>query len=1198
LRWARQGLGYRFPVIFDTAMTKLDVTHANSGQVAGDVSRNAPAGQISQETPASAPHSSKHRQRTVRFRLTCLVLACVLPVCLVVGFLVYDSYQQKRRAMEHSILETARVLSLMVDRELANTQGSMAALATSPSLASGDLAAFHRQALLVLRNYPRSNIILADSSGQQLVNASMPFGTPLPKRNNPEAVRRIFATGRPEVTNLFKGAISGRFLISTDVPVFRGERVAYDLALTVPAEYFQRILSQERIAADWTASIYDKNRILVARSHFPERYIGLEGSPVLLERLGENPEGTVEVRDKEATDTLVVFSRSATSGWTVGVGIPKAAFLAGLRRSLQWAICWIVVVSLAGIGLAALLARRMAESIQALIAPALALGSGAAVELDRLDLAETNEVGQAMVRASQRLQQQNREQNRAEAALRQSEERLRLLGDNLPNNVVYQFTHAPGDTPRFLYLSAAVERLNLIKAEDALKDAGVFFSQIPAAELPAYLEAERISARNLSVFEREVQMRLPDGQLRWMHLISRPRRLPDGQVIWDGVETDITDRKQAEEALQESERFLHSVIDLVPHLIFVKDEESRYLLVNRACAEAYGKSPEQMIGRRTSEIVSDPKQAEAFMKVDREVFAKGTVMLTAEEEIRDPSGGTRLHQTIKTPFVSSRTGKPALIGVAVDITEHKQAQQALAESEARLRAIVELAPDGILVSSQEGQILLVNEAACRQHGYTRHQLLQLTIFHIVAPRFIDRVKARRRGETPSGFYESVHLRADGTEVPVEISITEIVFHGEPAFLQITRDITKRKQAEQEKAQLQNQLLQAQKLESVGQLAGGVAHDFNNLLQVINGYSDLLLRKLKTDDLMRELVAEIRHAGEQGSALTKQLLTFSREQIIDPKPIDLNAVIRESQAMLQRLAGEDVQLETSLSLALGLVMSDEGRLHQLLMNLAANSRDAMPRGGKFTIRTANVDITDAQTAQSLGLSPGPFVLLQVSDAGKGIPKEIQERIFEPFFTTKELGKGTGLGLATVYGIVRSSGGAISVRSEMGEGTTFDILLPRVEKRPAHVAGATTTAEGPRGVETILVVEDRPEVRRLAVSALQDSGYRILEAAGGSEALRIAGDFSGPIHLLLTDVIMPRMSGKELAEHLRQSRSETKVLYMSGYAADVISGRGLLDSGERYIAKPFSVDSLLQKVREVLEMLSSSHSAQASSASESQ
>ena len=330
---------------------------------------------------------------------------------------------------------------------------------------------------------------------------------------------------------------------------------------------------------------------------------------------------------------------------------------------------------------------------------------------------------------------------------------------------------------------------------------------------------------------------------------------------------------------------------------------------------------------------------------------------------------------------------------------------------------------------------------------------------------------------------------DGSE-KVIFSHAEVLRNneGKPVAMQgIVQDITDRKRQEQEKTKLQDQLWQAQKLESVGQLAGGVAHDFNNLLTVINGYCDLLLFKLKKGDPLRNQVTEIRQAGDQGAALTRQLLVFSRERIIEPRPLDLNGLIRESQTMLQRLMGEHIQVETVLEPLSGLVMSDPGRLHQVLMNLAENSREAMPRGGKFTIRTTNVDMGEAEITGKLGLAPGAFVHLQISDTGKGMSKEIQERVFDPFFTTKDHGKGTGLGLATAYGIVRQSGGTISVDSEAGHGATFDIYLPRVEVCVLNTSKTMTLPPRPQVMETVLVVEDRSEVRGLVVEAV--AGQRL-------------------------------------------------------------------------------------------------------------
>lgn len=539
-------------------------------------------------TRRMTPGPRKQPRRTIRFRLACLVLACVLPVWLAAGFLVYYSYQHKRRALQETVLETARALSLVVDRELANMQASLTALATSPSLATGDLAAFHRQARLILPDYPGGDIILANATGQQLVNSFVPFGKPLPRRNIPDTVRGVYATGKPIISNVFKGAVTGRFLLSVDVPVFRDERVVYDLALTIPAERLMTVLSQQRIPSAWTAAIVDRNDVVAARNRFPDRYVGRQVSPVLSRHLTEAVEGSADTINLEGTEVMAIFNRSTKTGWTVVIGIPKAVFVSDIWRGLRWAVCAIVLLSIAVISLALFLARRIAGSIQALIAPALALGSGGPVDIGQLDLAETNQVGQSLLLASELLQQRAAERERAEAVRRQaeelersnaefrrreadarahaaevsaileelraSEERLRLLGDNLPNSIVYQYTHEPDGTPRFLYISAGVERLNGVKPKDVLKDAGVLHRQFLPGELPALLEAERVSARDLSTFEREAQMRLPDGQLRWMHLLSRPRRLPDGRVIWDGVQTDITDHKQAEQALIRSEK--------------------------------------------------------------------------------------------------------------------------------------------------------------------------------------------------------------------------------------------------------------------------------------------------------------------------------------------------------------------------------------------------------------------------------------------------------------------------------------------------------------------------------------------------------------------------------------------------------------------------------------------------------------------
>jgi PAS domain S-box-containing protein len=391
----------------------------------------------------------------------------------------------------------------------------------------------------------------------------------------------------------------------------------------------------------------------------------------------------------------------------------------------------------------------------------------------------------------------------------------------------------------------------------------------------------------------------------------------------------------------------------------------------------------------------------------------------------------------------------------------------------------------------------------------------------------------------------------------------------------------RKQMEEALHENEEELRQSQKMEAVGRLAGGIAHDFNNLLTVINGYSELILHRLGPADPIRAELEAIKQAGARAAALTGQLLAFSRRQALQSRVLDLNAVVANMDSMLRRTIGEDIELRTVLQPELGRVKADPGQIEQVILNLAVNARDAMPHGGRLTIETADVELDETQTRRLLTVIPGPHVLLAVSDTGCGMDKETQARIFEPFFTTKEKGKGTGLGLSTVYGIVKQSGGSIWVYSEPGRGTTFKIYLPRVEEPAEAVEPDTAGAPSPGGTETILLVEDEAGVRSLARTALQAYGYTVLEASNGSEALQICERHEGPIHLLVTDVVMPGMSGKELADRLASGRPEIKALYVSGYTDGSIIHHGMLDPSVAFLQKPFSPDALARKAREVLD-----------------
>ena len=440
--------------------------------------------------------------------------------------------------------------------------------------------------------------------------------------------------------------------------------------------------------------------------------------------------------------------------------------------------------------------------------------------------------------------------------------------------------------------------------------------------------------------------------------------------------------------------------------------------------------------------------------------------------------------------------------------------------------------------------------------------------------------------TPCPFCHAPEVWETGASRQVEVEYMGKFWQGiwvpfsDDLYVHYIFEITDRKRAEVEKKKLQAQLLQAMKMEAVGRLAGGVAHDFNNLLTVITGYSELLLQKIEKESSMHREVEEIKRAGERAALLTQQLLAFSRKQIIEPKVVHLDDLVAEMHKMLTRLIGEDISLQAITGKSLGSVKVDPGQFQQILMNLVVNARDAMPDGGKIVIETANVDLDEGYCALHPYVKPGRFVMLVVSDTGKGMSDEVKDHIFEPFFTTKERGSGTGLGLATTYGIVKQAGGSIEVYSEVGTGTTFKVYLPRVEEVPARPEKDGRPADLPAGTETVLIVEDEGKLRDLCVQILEQLGYKVLQAGNGTEAIAEVQRYGDRIDLLLTDVVMPGMNGSELATRLVLHNPGMKVLFTSGYTEDVISHHGVLAEGVSFIGKPYTLSALAKKVREVL------------------
>jgi len=509
----------------------------------------------------------------------------------------------------------------------------------------------------------------------------------------------------------------------------------------------------------------------------------------------------------------------------------------------------------------------------------------------------------------------------------------------------------------------------------------------------------------------------------------------------------------------------------------------------------------------------------------------------------------------------------------------RSAQESLRRSEKNFRSLVTNAPYGICRCNSAGQLLDANPALLKLLGYSSPSELigkHLAGLYSDAQHWFE-LADRLRAGTPFNGVVVEWVRQDGTSTTVRVSGRSVLNGGrEKTFELFAEDVTERRT-------LEEQLRQSQKMEAVGRLAGGIAHDFNNLLMVISGYSEFLLDRLGPDPALRAPAQEIASATARATSLTRQLLAFSRKQMLAPKILDLNSVVTENLKMLTRVIGEDIELVMDRGANLGTVRADASQIEQVIVNLAVNARDAMPSGGKLTIETSNASLDEEYARLHPPLRPGDYVALAISDTGAGMDSETQSHIFEPFFTTKGP-KGTGLGLSTVYGIVKQSGGYIWVETEPGKGTTFQIYLPRVADSvpaPAKVAQVDESVPIEPGTETILLVEDEANLRNLARQFLEKQGYRVIEAADGAVALQIAVAHEGVIHLLLTDVIMPGMNGHELAQRLSEIRPNTKVLYMSGYTENVIGRNGTLDAGVRLLQKPFTLRDLNSKVREVLD-----------------
>ena len=768
------------------------------------------------------------------------------------------------------------------------------------------------------------------------------------------------------------------------------------------------------------------------------------------------------------------------------------------------------------------------------------------------------------------------ERRQAEESLRESEGRYRMLFDHAPDGIV------------------------ISDAEGKLLDAnGVFcaslgytyneFIQLSAAEIVASSELQQIPVAlkeiaNEAEHHREWRLLRKDGSEFSADVSSKV--MPDGNIL--AMVRDLSERRKAEiekavlaaEVEVQRER-LRNILARVPGVVWetIVDKETQKQVGNFVSDYLT-----VMLGYTVGEWLATPDFWSSIVDPNfpRQAEANASFALAdgglREIPLLSRQGRVVWVEAHTTPITGSRGKIEGMRGVMLDITDRKRSEHALRESEERYRELVENALDIIYVHDLEGNYISINHVAEKITGYSRDEILHMNLAKSVAPEHLQKARemmsAKLEGKEVTA-YEIEIIGKDGRRIVLEVNSRLVYDNGVPVAIQgIARDTT-------ERHLLEEKYRQSQKLEAIGLLAGGISHDFNNLLIAITGYSEITLAKMPADDPLRHYVEEIKATGERASALTHQLLAFSRKQVLKPVVHNLNSVLRNVDKMLRRLLRENIDFNLHLCPELANVEADPGQLEQVIVNLAINAQDAMPGGGRLTISTENVRFDEGDNKKSVKLGQGLFVKMTVSDNGDGIDEQIHERIFEPFFTTKESGRGSGLGLSTVHGIVKQSGGEILVESSKGRGTTFEIYLPAAADGHEIPEWTSAGPESFAGNETVLLVEDDRSVRKLVREVLAAAGYEVLEAESGEAAIEICQDRRQPINMLLTDLVMPQMSGIELTTRVREMHPEAKTLVMTGYASDSPIRGSMTDFKASFIEKPFTPESLARKVREVLD-----------------
>ncbi len=735
------------------------------------------------------------------------------------------------------------------------------------------------------------------------------------------------------------------------------------------------------------------------------------------------------------------------------------------------------------------------------------------------------------------------------------------------------------DIPVVFLTALQTDRALRVTALEAGAEA--FLSKpIDELELTAQVQA-MAKIKAASILKRDETKRLAAlvAERTWELEQSRTAALK----LLEDLRAENEARQRVETELLEAGLLHQQIMASANEGIIVYGPDLRYRVWNPYMESLGGRAASDVLGKHPMELFPFLKDVGVMALLQRALLGETPESLEFPFNINGKSGWSLDRSS---PLRNDKGEIIGVLAVVLDITERKQAEDALQESEDKFKHVFQAANVGKCITLPTGEVL-ANRAFCELLGYSEQELRRKTWQELTPLDEIEREQAIAAsllsGEKDAARFCKRYSHKNGSPVWADVSVVlRRDSAGNPLhFITTIIDISARMQAEAERQKLEEQLRASQKMEAIGSLAGGVAHDFNNLLSVILTYTAFVREAVPEGAPLQEDLLEVKKAADRAVGLTRQLLAFSRKQLLRTVPLNLNKSAVEIEKMLRRILGEDIDYVQVLAPDLGIVQADPGQMEQVLMNLVVNARDAMPNGGKLTIETHNVEIDEEYAARHLAVTPGSYVQLVITDTGSGMDEQTKARLFEPFFTTKEKGKGTGLGLSTVYGIVSQSGGSIWVYSELGQGTTFKIYLPRAHSAKAMATRPPGVATRATGTETVLVVEDEEALRKVVRRSLEAAGYTVLTAADGVDALGTAARHAGEIQLLLTDVVMPRMGGRMAAQELVKTRPALRVLYMSGYTADAIVHHGVLDAGTQFIGKPFTGADLTRKVREVLD-----------------